>query len=584
MKATPKPVTSVALIGIALIAVCVCGFFLGKRFGNTQRESKIPQEQTAVDLPHTPVPQIDGGVFDSEKMREHLRELVVSSRDPHRVLKFKVAVETLDAISLKALWISLKGRLDYSDEDDFNIAAVMLKRLAELDSKTALALAEDTAAWRSQMLREVVGAWGQVDQAAALEWISKADSGVRDPALRALLELLGDRDREAAIQLFREQVAKGVVGKRAWGATDFFEEWAREDTGKAVAAALEHFRFTGKSWGLTSALEVWAGNDPKMAMAWLRQNADGLSANLRTKLTGDVLGSWSNHAPMEAADFLLTIQDANPFDAAARKIIDDWAVIGFDDAKTWISEVEDDKRRLHLEYLLVNSARRTGNRDDGIAYALERFDSNPGMAHSLYLLVSNVVGEDLEAAIPWVREIAPNDLILEEFYNTLLHQWRTHDIAQAVRHLDLMPDPIRRAEDYEFFALNYANSDLDAAREWANNLPESEDRNRALIGVSEIWSRDDPTAAAEWIQSLAPGELRDRAASIHLRQMVEDDIEGALDWASQLSNPFRRDDSLEYVMGKWLGRDRPAAEAAIRESDQLSETAKWRLLKGGDYP
>ena len=53
--------------------------------------------------------------------------------------------------------------------------------------------------------------------------------------------------------------------------------------------------------------------------------------------------------------------------------------------------------------------------------------------------------------------------------------------------------------------------------------------------------------------------------------------------ASELSNPYRRDDSLEYVLGKWLAEDRAAAETAIRESEELSETARWRLLEGGDY-
>ncbi len=562
-------------VAAATAGFCVLAFFLGRWHASAtgkQGSEKAPNLEVTYANLESPFEE------SLEAKQERLRDLILSSQASNRLLTFQAGLTSLDAQTLKTLWEFSRGKLNYSDPEDFAIASAILEALAGITPRLALTLADDAGAWRSQMLRNVVGVWGQIDQAAALEWISKADSGVRDPALRALLESLGDRDREAAIRLFREQVAKGIVGKRAWGATEFFEEWAREDTGKAVVAALEHFHFTGKSWGLESSLKVWAAKDPQAAFAWLQEKAGDLSTTLHTELAGDLLGTWSDRSPKEAADFLLTIKESNPFDAAARHVIDDWAAISFDDAKAWIAGVKDVKRREHLEFLLVNGARRTGDRNDGIAYALEKFESNSGMSHSLYLLVSSVVGEDLPAAIPWVQEIAPNDLILEEFYNTLLHQWRTQDIAQAVRHLDLMPDPIRRAEDYEFFALNYANSDLDAAREWANRLPESEDRDRALIGVAETWSKRNPAEAEAWIKSLDAGELRDRAASNHIGTIVEKDIPKALEMASQLADPFRRDHSLEFVLGKWLEQDRTAAEAAIRENNDLSATSKWRLL------
>ena len=88
--------------------------------------------------------------------------------------------------------------------------------------------------------------------------------------------------------------------------------------------------------------------------------------------------------------------------------------------------------------------------------------------------------------------------------------------------------------------------------------------------------KEDAQRTAEWIETLETGELRDRVTSTYIGHITDTDIATAVRMANELQNPFRRDDSLEYMMGKWLGQDRAAAEAAIRESDVLSDTARWR--------
>ena len=572
------------VIALAGLLVCVGAFVLGRLTSVRSGNDHAPRSPSPSLVHFNPPKAANGTSALPEPTSDRLRELLASPRSKHRELAFRLGIESLAADQLEALWKFSRGHLNYGDEEDFNIAASILGRLAEIDAEAALVFAEqDGGAWKSQLQREVVGAWAQVDQTAALEWIASAGSGVRDRALRATLELLGDTDREAAVQLFRDMVAKGVVTEKAWGAIDFFNEWAKEDPNRAAEAALDHFKFTGRDPALGGVMKAWAVSDPHAGLSWLKANDESLSKPLLTGLTATLMGAWSNHSPKEAADYLLTIDDTNQLGKAAPGIFADWAGISFDDAAQWIANVDDPDLRASFEASLARGALNQGDRNDGIAYALEKFDTNAGMSHNLYLLVSDAVGDDIEGSVEWVKEIAPNELILEEFYNTLLHQWRWKDIGEAVKHLDLMPDPVRRGEDYEFFASQYAKRELNAARDWANNLPDSPDRDRALIGVADAWMDENPQQTAEWIETLEAGDLRDRVTSSYIGHIADKDIVTAAQMANELQDPFRRDDSLEYVMGKWLGQDRAVAEAAIRESDSLSDTARWRLLEGGDY-
>ncbi len=95
--------------------------------------------------------------------------------------------------------------------------------------------------------------------------------------------------------------------------------------------------------------------------------------------------------------------------------------------------------------------------------------------------------------------------------------------------------------------------------------------------------REEPEETAASIETLDKGELRDRVSSRYLGHIRKEDIPRALEMAQDIEDPFRRDDSLEYVMGACLEKDPAAASKAIEEHETLSETAKWRLLKGGDY-
>ena len=572
-----------------MICVVLCGlaFFTGRQFPVTGSHEDIARKSksgaiTLISTDTTSEAEFVHGIFPGPTI-ERFKELIRSPRTNHRTLEIQLGIEHIDPEGAQQLWDFSVGRLNFSNQEDFEIAAAILGRIAKLNPAMALELAaRDSGAWKSQLQREIIATWSLIDQRSALTWLSQSGSGVRDKAAQALLEQLGDRDREAAIVLFREMVEDQTIARTSWEAPQFFNEWAKEDPLRAAEAALEHSEFTGSDAALRAAIRGWAAARPEEALTWLNSNDSDIGNAMVEALTKELISTWSDHAPLNAAEYVKTFKDDGLFHSTAREILRDWALIDFDEAARWIERFDDEDRRKNLETMLADGGRIDGDREKGLTYALQKFSENGRLSHSIYLLVGQTIGDDIPGSISWIREIAPSELLYEEFANTLLHQWRMHDPAEAVKHLDLMPDPIRRANMYDLFASQYAEQDIKNAREWANSLPESNDRDRALLGVAQVWLERDPSQALEWTQSLENGELKDRITAHHIGEIAEQDVPTALQLARELDNPFRRDAQLEFVMSRWLEVNRAAATVAIEESSELSATSKWRLLQGGD--
>ena len=493
-------------------------------------------------------------------------------------------MESLDAESLKELWELAGASLNLRHLEDHQMAVALLTRLAQIDPQSATALAAETGAWRDELQREVAAAWAVIDLEPALAWISGCGSNLRIKAMHTAIERIGDTDRQAAIAIFKRGIEEGLISATSWETGDFFREWVGEDPQGALEAALDLRSMTQKDDALYTTVTAMGVTDPETVRAWLESETGGASLGepLRNRLKVSLLDGWAERSPREAAEYMATITDPATAGSAAKAVLSNWAAQSFEDAVAWINSLDDSRQRDDFEYRLLLETAMHGDRTAAFQYGMARLPEQPGLSHAIYMLASGIVGDDPKESIPWAEEtFAHEPKLQQEVYNTLLHQMRWQDPSESAKHLDLLQDPIRRGVDYEFHTKQWAQQDLDAAREWANNLPDSPDRDRALIGVAQEWMWQEPEETAAWIETLEKGELRDRITSHFVSHMREKDIARALEMAESLDDPYRRDDSLEYVMGAWLEEDPTAAREAIEAHETLSKTAKWRLLEGG---
>jgi hypothetical protein len=123
-------------------------------------------------------------------------------------------------------------------------------------------------------------------------------------------------------------------------------------------------------------------------------------------------------------------------------------------------------------------------------------------------------------------------------------------------------------------AESLAERNLSQAREWAQNLPEGELRDRALSQVAERWVQDDAPAASEWIRTLPDGEMKDNVARTLCNAISRRDPASAFQWAQSIGQENVRFDALGRVVEHWREQDPDAAKAAV---DSLPAALQERL-------
>ncbi len=585
VQALALPPAKLVWFGTALMWLTVgsAGFIAGR----DQVPSSPPPEVAAapfatpndVTQPTSAIP--NHRVFQEPTM-ERLRFLIRSTKAEHRLLEFRLAVRNLNAHQLTELTNYARENLVYADDEDRAIMTALLSHLVVHDAQSALVFAEDLGSWKSDILPEVIAAWAMTDRENALEWIQSAGASIRSKAFAAVLEKIGDRDRVDALSLFRNEVAEGTVSASSWNPDDFFREWVKEDPHTAMREAVDLRSLTKRNQSAERALAAWGRLDPDAAKSWLHTHGDGLEEVFRNELTVSLIDGWAETAPTEAAQYLLEVDPPNTQERAAHFLLRDWSATSFEEASGWIDSVEDPWRRHLFEYILMVATRDYGNREEAIAYGIEKFETHSGMFHALYLQSDEIVREDPVAAMDWMESFSKG-MLTEGMHSTLLgvafNEMRWTIPEETHKHLDRIPSANDRQKHYELAARSWAHEDLAAARDWANELPDSAERDRALAGVTSAWIDQAPNEAADWIRGLDSGETRDRLAQRYVNKNAHQDVRGAIELASSIEHdPFRREQAVETAMRAWLSQEPAVARAAINQSDLLSETIKWRLL------
>ncbi len=512
----------------------------------------------------------------SNETLERLRFLIRSPQAEGRLLEFELALGQLNLSQLENIAQYTRGKLVYADEEDLAMATALLQKMIVIDPNAAFAFAEELGSWKNDALPKVLAAWARADREAALEWISTSDSRLRSRAFRSVLEMIGETDRKAAIALFREGVANGVLPANAWDADDFFRAWVKEDPITAIEEALALREFSKKDAAVINAMTAWAKFDPDAAHDWL--NRREMDESLRNRLTIDYVDGLAEVDPERAANFVLEIADKDTQESAALYALRDWTAVSFSDAENWISTIEDSQKRQRFEITLMRATRERGNREEAIAYGVAKYGEHWRFHHELYLTTGSIVVEDPAAAVPWILETFPEGLH-QSLLAQVSHTTRGINPSQAHNFLDLIEDPVERARHYESAGDHWAREDVEAARDWANSLRDSPDRDRALAGVAKSWIQSGPGEFSEWVSDLEHSPLRDSMAARYVGKMSVSNHLDAVRMAQSIQHPQARDHSMEYALGQWMQRDPDAARALIETTDALSESTRWRLLE-----
>jgi len=323
--------------------------------------------------------------------------------------------------------------------------------------------------------------------------------------------------------------------------TAFFTAWAHLDARAAIGAAISLKTADAKDAAIAAVVRGADAIAAKSLVEVVSQlPADALPAWQKTKSLNSALTKWSEVEPASAAKFLdqFPTQDRELL-GARMMIAQNWAASDPAAALAWAA-AQGDGREGRISMSGVIAGWWDNDPRAAEAYVAEHLDALG--TQSVMQIASQIYRQDPQRAKEWTNSLPTVDA----------RRMATTNIAMQM-----------------------ASTDPKAASEWAATLPDDV-RGRTLEGVIARWARNDSPAVGEWINGLN-GAVRDEAVSAFSSILSARDPASALTWATTVSDPTRRNTTVDRLVTGWLRRSPADAKAWIQNS-ALPDPEKTRLL------
>jgi hypothetical protein len=276
-------------------------------------------------------------------------------------------------------------------------------KLQEPDIREALQLLE-AMPWgpeASRMFQDVIGRWGQVNPAAAMEYAMSLESlRTRNSAVSSVLDTWSRTDPQAAYAWFNQQMRENPGS--VYGATrNLFNNMAHQDS----------------NWALSQA---WSLQDPGIKRTALqsiydRMVRDGQGDELvslhdrmaagadRNMLSEAIIAMWTPYQPERAAQWAIAIEDAQTRQKSLDRVVASWTSDRPSEAADFVMNLpEGDQRNRSLARVVETWARGDLER---AADWLARYPPSPQMDPAMQSLAQVMTARDPAAAVSWANNI-----------------------------------------------------------------------------------------------------------------------------------------------------------------------------------
>lgn len=281
-----------------------------------------------------------------------------------------------------------------------------------------------------------------------------------------------------------------------------------------------------------------------------------------------LLTSWAKSDPLAALDYA-SENTGTPF--ARNTILTSWASSDPNGAILWAKA---NHEGADANPWLVGVIKGVSASDPELATRLMTempYSSERGKALSGILPQILKMGDD--AAKDWVLGIS-DDRLRDGAIRRMAESLATSDPEGTADWLVSNPGDGANGAMDDVIA-SWAQTDMDAAQAYYQDLPPGELRTNALRGLSNQLATSDPEAAARLIDA-NPADASDRVYQQFVWYSFRQDPSLAADYIGRIDNSETRDSTYRRMLDGWLRRDFEAAAEWIG-SNQLPEKVAGRL-------
>jgi hypothetical protein len=455
-----------------------------------------------------------------------------------------------------------------------HMTSAALHALAKSDPSRAFetALRSATSGDQSSFF-SVLSQWVREDHVAAQRAVAKVTGQLGDQARLVLLQLMADKDPEAAWAYAKE--FPPPAGRFSYWdpRAQVIGRWSRTDPRKAIDAALTLEDQNVRNRALAEAINNWAGTDFSAALSYAgtvkdgamrglmiaalarSQNADPATMfNLLVEqapageafqnAVSNLMGRWAQTNPREAAAATLQLPAGEALNSAASRLAQEWALSATDKSEVlaWASQLPEGRAR-----------------SEAIESVFESWSSR-----------------DAEGAQKAWTALAEGNK--DEALTSLAAGWSRTKPADAARWAASMVDQPGGRNALDRAVTSWAEASPTEAAAFLESLPQN-----TRIGLAsrlvERWYDADPFAAAEWLKRQPPGPTRDEGVLAMAMEISRENPEAALGWTKTASSAESRASTEKNILRNWMRNDAVSATAWIRTA-QLPPETKAEFLGG----
>jgi hypothetical protein len=535
---------------MALIGVLVCGIAAGSAVRLLSRHDQ--RSRMDVRLEHGEALSFEASTDDRrerigpEKFFDRLHDALGQSERGRRARLIAALADELDAAQVReAVEKLVTSRIPNRKE----VIAQLFSRWGVLEPLAAMEFARNLSIKSEQRDATIaaLNGWMETDAGAAEEWVrDQPNNALKNAAWEAVIMAYAANSPQHALAL-AEQI------RLLWLMTNdiaeaIFAQWVRLDpqTAAAHVAALPKGYFRSSSLSVVAA--QWAETDPVRALSWAESLPDRLP---------DVERSFG----------LLPTPIGADRSNVTQRILGTWIVRDPGEAIKWISQIEDDTRRLSavadasyfnterghdpaVAVQLLNLLPQGELRDRAYISIASRFCSiNPTAAINLlseekdqgarntiiWRLASDLKGENLlavlnqssvvslekirrwtdpETAVAWASRQSGNEKVLPRIAGA----WLAKDPERATEFINQFSSPMKDtalSSGIDATLSGGANSPqewserFERASRWIPEIVDPITRQEAYRNLGEWWMEIDAETARKWIDSIPiSGDLK----------------------------------------------------------------------------